>query len=120
MGAKVMGEVSGQAGISKQIAMYSATQDEYPFVVAHGQECVSSRGDILVFLKLGNAIACQQEMNRLEALNGFVVKARWNVKRLPVDRVTASKVFFEELLSDDQLAEGRDVSRRGWSQSWRI
>jgi len=104
--------------IDNQVDILIAKSTDYPYVVASGRECVSSRGSILVFLSLAGAIACRQEMNRIEA-DYFGSTGTWKVKRLAIDQIQADFEIFDDLVQKKQVPVKRDFSKR-WSKWGRL
>lgn len=103
--------------IQHNLQILKAKQFTYPYVVAAGRECATSRGDILLFQTLAAAIVCRDEMNRCEQM--YRLRAKWEVKRLDLADITHSVVFYEELLEKGTLETRRDVSKNPRGLKWR-
>lgn len=103
--------------VDQNIQMLEAKQFKYPYVVAYGRECISSRGDILVFLTLANAIAARDEMNTIENKYMGLMAKQWVIKRIPIDEITQSCTIFEDLINQNQVPIARDYSKS--SLNWR-
>ena len=109
-----------KSNLQQQIKILRATQIDYPYVVATGNECLSSRGLIIVFSTLANAIGARDTMNRIEAGYGNKIRPRWEVKRLEARLLGHRYVVFEDLINKRQVQTFRDYSKSDlkW-RTWR-
>jgi hypothetical protein len=104
------------ADVHTQLQLLKAKHFRYPYVVATGRECATSRGSILVFQTLASAMACCDALNQNEIQ--YKVKVRWKVKRLDIRDLKFPIIFFEELVENKTIPTIRDYSRRD-NMIWR-
>jgi hypothetical protein len=104
------------ADVHTQLQLLKAKHFRYPYVVATGRECATSRGSILVFQTLAAAIACRDALNEVE--KNYQLKARWEIKRLDIQDMKFSIIFYEELIEKEKIPTIRDYSRRD-NMIWR-
>jgi len=104
--------------VDQRIKLLKTKNFTYPYVVAAGRECATTKGDILLFQTLAAAIACRDSLN--EGEQNYRLKANWEVKRLDVRDMAFPSVFFEELIDNQHIPTRRDETKRDNMNWWKV